>query len=30
LLEGRLLNRYGGTNPIKDELIEFYIDKEDW
>jgi hypothetical protein len=30
LLEGRLLNRYGGTNPIKDELIEFYIEKEDW
>jgi hypothetical protein len=30
LLEGRLLNRYGGTNPIRDELVEFYIDKEDW
>ena len=29
LLEGKLLNRYGGTNPIKDELIEFYINKED-
>lgn len=29
LLEGRLLNRYGGINPIKDELIEFYIDEED-
>ena len=29
LLEGRLLNRYGGTNPIKDELVEFYIETED-
>ena len=29
LLEGRLLNRYGGTNPIEDELIEFYIETED-